>query len=108
MCENTTLAQTKSGGKTTGRSYGKAKISSYKNCTQVDFWMRSKVNGSWHYWTPFVVSNVSDKKEHKVKYCDAKKSYYQKGVTAELRGENADSRIAIFGDSEVSGVAWFN
>lgn len=107
-CDNITFAKTKDKGKTTNRSYGQIKMSSYKNCSKVDCWMRTYVNQTWHYWTPYILSNVSDKSKHKIKYCDQKSSYYKSGVTAQLRGENADSRIAIFGDSKVSGEVWFN
>ena len=107
-CDNTTFASSKSGGKTTNRNYGKVKMTSYSSCSKVDCWMRTKSGGDWHYWTPYILNNVSDKKSHKIKYCDQKSAYYRKGVAAQLRGENADSRIAIFNDSKVSGEVWFN
>lgn len=113
-CDNVTFAQTKNDkngknkGKTTNRSYGQIKMSSYKNCSKVDCWLRTYVNQTWHYWTPYILSNVSDKSKHKIKYCNQKSSYYKSGVEAQLRGENADSRIAIFSDSKVSGEVWFN
>lgn len=85
-----------------------SKISSYSHCDSVDFWLRSKYDGNWHYWTPYVVKNISDKKSHKVKYCDASSAYYKKGITAQLRGENAKSSIALFNNAKVSGNVWFN
>lgn len=104
VSSNTTF---KEGTKTTNRKYGKVKMSSYSNCDAVDCWMRTYVNGSWHYWTPYILSNISDKLEHKIKYCDADSAYYKKGVKAQLRGENADSYYSIY-DCKVSGSVWFN
>lgn len=104
--ENTTLASSR---KTTSRSYGKVKISSYSHCEAVDLWFRSKANGDWHYWKPYILSNIDDKRVHKLKYCDASSSYYATNVSSELRGENADStEFSLIINRAVSGNVWFN
>jgi hypothetical protein len=100
---NTTLAE---GNKTTSLAYGKVKVSSFSRCSGISCWMRSNVDGTYHYWTPFIV-DISDKKDHQVKYCDASASYYAKKVAVDLRAENSESVVTI-GSCKVSGTAYFN
>lgn len=57
----------------------------------------------------YIRCDISDKAVHKVKYCDKQKEYYQKGVRANLRAENAKSTVSIFKNRiKVSGVVRFN
>ena len=99
--------QTKRG--CTNRSYGQFRVTKYTKCEKIDFWMRTYYNGGWHYWTDYFVNDISDKAVHKVKYCDKQKEYYQKGVRANLRAENAKSTVSIFKNRiKVSGVVRFN
>ena len=94
------------GTKTTSTKYAKVKISTYKNCKKVSCWMRSKLSDGYHYWLPYMV-DISDKKYHKVKYCDAKSSYYAKGVKVDVRAENADEELNLKTE-KVSGSAYLN
>ena len=103
---NVTLA---SAIKENNRSYGEFRVTKYTKCEKIDFWMRTYYNGVWHYWTDYFVNDISDKAVHKVKYCDKQKEYYQKGVRANLRAENAKSTVSIFKNRiKVSGVVRFN
>ena len=103
---NVTLA---SAIKENNRSYGQFRVTKYTKCEKIDFWMRTYYNGGWHYWTDYFVNDISDKAVHKVKYCDKQKEYYQKGVRANLRAENAKSTVSIFKNRiKVSGVVRFN
>lgn len=95
-----------SGKKNTSTKYAKVKISTYKNCKKVSCWMRSKLSDGYHYWLPYMV-DISDKKKHKVKYCDVKSSYYAKGVEVDMRAENADEELN-FKTEKVSGTAYLN
>lgn len=102
---NTTLASVAK--KTTSRKYGRAKITSYKNCSSVSCWFRTTISdGSVHYWLPYMVT-ISDKSYHKILYCDAKSAYYASGVKAELRAENATEALDIYTE-KVSGNVDFN
>lgn len=94
------------GTKTTSTKYAKVQISTYKNCKKVSCWMRSELSDGYHYWLPYMV-DISDKKYHKVKYCDAKSSYYAKGVKVDVRAENADEAFN-FKTEKVSGSAYLN
>ena len=100
---NTSLA---SKVKSTGRSYGRAKITSYTNCSRVSVWFRTNVNGNYHYWLPYM-KTLTGKSYVRVNYCDKDASYYKKGVGANLRAENADSAFNIWTD-KVSGTVDFN
>ncbi len=102
---NTTLASVAK--KTTSRSYGRAKITSYKNCSKVSCWYRTTISdGTVHYWLPYMVT-ISDKSYHKINYVDKKAAYYKKGVKAELRAENATEALD-FKTEKVSGNVDFN
>lgn len=101
---NTTL---KSGTKTTSRSYGKAEITSFTHCDSVSVWFRSKVDGEYHYWLPYMVSIDDKSVYHKVKYCDASSAYYAKNVSVNLRAEN-DTEALNFYTEKVSGDVYFN
>lgn len=94
------------GAKTTSTKYAKVKISKYTNCSKVSCWMRSKLSDGYHYWLPYMV-DIDDKKYHKVKYCDAKSSYYKKGVSVDVRAENAEEKLN-FKTEKVSGSAYLN
>lgn len=103
---NTTLSSTSS--KTTSYSYGKAKITSYANCSTVSVWLRTKTSdGSYHYWTPYILDIDDVNSYHTVKYSDSSSSYYAKGVYADLRAENYDQALNIWTD-KVSGCVYFN
>ncbi|MGN0396046.1 MAG: hypothetical protein ACI4EF_11850 [Coprococcus sp.] len=106
-CGNVTFATTRN-GKTTDRNYGKVRITSYSYCDTIDCWLRTRVDGSWHYWTDYILLDISDTKFHKIRYCNRRSTFYAKGVKAELRGENADVRWAIINDAKVSGNVFFN
>lgn len=95
-----------SGKKTTSTKYAKVKISTYKHCSKVSCWMRSELSDGYHYWLPYMV-DIDDKKYHKVKYCDAKSSYYAKDVKVDVRAENADEELN-FKTEKVSGSAYLN
>jgi len=94
------------GKKSTSIKYAKVKISTYKNCKKVSCWMRSELSDGYHYWLPYMV-DISDKKYHKVKYCDAKSSYYAAGVKVDVRAENADEELNLKTE-KVSGSAYLN
>lgn len=100
---NTSLA---SATKSTNRSYGRAKITSYTKCSRVSVWFRTKVGGQYHYWLPYMKTLKGDSYVN-VKYCDKSNSYYKKGVSANLRAENADSALDIWTE-KVSGNVDFN
>lgn len=100
---NVTLASAK---KTTNRSYGRIKVTDYSHCDAISCWFRTTVDGTQHYWLPYMVT-VDDKSYHKVKCCDADSSYYKKGVKAEMRAENADEEWDFWTET-VSGKISFN
>lgn len=100
---NTTL---KTGTKATDRKYGRAKITSYTNCSEVSCWFRSKLSDGYHYWLPYMVT-IDDTSYHKINYCDAKSRYYSKGVEVDLRAENADDKFNFYVE-KVSGKVSFN
>jgi hypothetical protein len=102
---NTTLASVAK--KTTSRKYGRAKISSYTNCSKVSCWYRTTISdGTVHYWLPYMVT-ISDKSYHKINYCDKDAAYYKSGVKAELRAENATEALDLKTE-KVSGNVDFN
>lgn len=100
---NTSLA---SNVKFTNRSYGRARITSYTKCSRVSVWFRTKAGGKYHYWLPYM-KTLKGNSYVNVKYCDRSTSYYTRGVSANLRAENADSAWNIWTE-KVSGNVDFN
>lgn len=104
---NTSLCSSK---KTTSRKYGKIQVDSFENFDSgkgINCWFRTKVDGSYHYYTDYIV-NVRDTKTHKVNYCDAEKEYYKKGVSATMRAENEVEEFTLFFNPTVTGTVYFN